>query len=171
VILTTTWVAVVTLALVSTAVDLRTRRVPNVLTLGAAALGVAVHATAGGATQSLFGWLTGLVLFLPLFALGGLGAGDVKLLAAFGAWLGPVGALWAGLWAALVGGLLALAVGASQGYLGQACRNLWTMLGVWRTMGPSAVPGVTLEDARGPRLAYAAAISAGAVLSLWIGGR
>jgi prepilin peptidase CpaA len=108
-------------------------------------------------------------MFLPLFLVGGMGAGDVKLLAAFGAWLGPTGTLWAVLWTALAGGVLALVVGAAHGYLREAFRNLGAMLFLWRTVGPSPIPGMTLGDARGPRLAYAVPISAGAVLALWLG--
>jgi prepilin peptidase CpaA len=151
--------------------DVRTRRIPNVVTLGAAAAGVLYAAVAdggGGLLWSLAGWATGLVLFLPLFALGGLGGGDVKLLAAFGAWLGPVGALWAGFSAALVGGAAALVVAAASGYAAQAFRNVVGALHFWAAVGPSPVPGMTLRDAPGPRLAYAIPIAIGAVVSLWL---
>ena len=47
-----------------------------------------------GLGLSLGGWLVGCALFLPWFLLRGMGAGDVKLLAALGAWLGPRDALW-----------------------------------------------------------------------------
>jgi prepilin peptidase CpaA len=110
-----------------------------------------------------------LVLFLPLFALGGMGAGDVKLLAAFGAWLGPMGALWTALWASLAGGVFALVVAAWRGYLADALRNVVVIVGVWRAAGPSQVPGLTLADAGGPRLAYAVPIGVGAVVALWLG--
>ena len=60
------------------------------------------------------GWATGLALFVPLYALGGMGAGDVKLLGAIGAWLGPMGAVWTGLYGAIAGGVLALAVAVWQ---------------------------------------------------------
>ena len=71
--------------------DLRTRRIPNALTFGAAlrAGRFTCHRRRDGRGRSLGGWLLGVVLFFPLFALRGLGAGDVKLLAALGAWLGP----------------------------------------------------------------------------------
>src|SRR6266851_5227366 len=149
--------------------DLSTRRVPNVLTFGAAAVAVVYFAVAGGtagATWSALGWATGLALFLPLFAVGALGAGDVKLLAAFGAWLGPAGALWSALLAAILGGVMALGVAAVNGYLTQAFRNLYLILGVWRAAGPRPVEGLTLDDAPGPRLAGALPIAAGALLAL-----
>ena len=159
---------VTVLALAGAGWDLSTRRVPNVFTFGAAALALVYFAVAGGtagAAWSALGWATGLALFLPLFAVGALGAGDVKLLAAFGAWLGPSGALWSALWGALLGGVMALVVAAFNGYLRQALRNLFAILSVWRVLGPCRVAGLTLDDATGPRLAYAVPIAAGAMLT------
>jgi len=72
--------------------DLRTRRIPNVLTFSAAAGALLFHLATGGwsaAGSSLAGLFLGALLFFPMFALRGMGAGDVKLLAAIGAWLGP----------------------------------------------------------------------------------
>src|SRR6187402_2302320 len=79
------------IALAACMTDLRTRRVPNALTLGAALAAVAFHAATSAGSGLLFavlGWGVGLLMFLPLFALRGIGGGDVKLLAALGAWLG-----------------------------------------------------------------------------------
>ena len=166
------WVTVAALALAATACDLRSRRVPNALTFGGAAIGVlisALHAGPAGLAQSLLGWLVGVALFLPLFVAGGLGGGDVKLLAAFGACLGPWGALSAGLWASLAGGVLALAVGVAHGYLSEALRNLAAIVRVWSISNPSPIGGLTLDDARGPRIAYAVPISIGALVALWLG--
>ncbi len=164
------WMAIGGLAIVAAVCDVRTARVPNVLTFGAAAAGVVVSVVVGGLgglSDSVLGCLAGLVLFFPLFALGGMGAGDVKLLAAFGAWLGPAGVLWAAIWASLVGGALAVVVGAWRGYLSEAVRNLVVMATVWHAGGASPVSGLTLGESRGPRLAYAVPIGIGAVLALW----
>ena len=163
--------AVTLLALAGAGWDLSTRRVPNVLTIGAAGVAFIYFAAVGGAAGvawSVLGCASGLALFFPLFAVGALGAGDVKLLAAFGAWLGPSGALRSALWGAMLGGVMALAVAAIKGYLPQALRNLYTILGAWRVAGPCRVEGLTLDDAPGPRLAYAVPIAAGAVLALFL---
>ena len=165
-----TWLAVGTLAVTAAVCDLRTRRVPNVLTFGATAVGLAfalLKAGLSGLLANLLASGIGFALFLPLFALGGMGAGDVKLLAAFGAWLGPIATLWAGLWAALAGGIMAVVVGASHGYLRDAMRNLGAMIAVWRTVGPSPIPELTLRESRAPRLAYALPIGIGAIVALW----
>jgi prepilin peptidase CpaA len=164
------WAAIGGVAVVASLGDLRTGRVPNVLTFGAGAAGVCYSAFHGGLAAlgpSVLGYLLGVAVFLPLFALGGMGAGDVKLFGAFGAWLGPVGVLWAALWASLAGGALALVIGARRGYLREAFRNLAVMVGVWRIVGPSPVAGITLSESRGPRLAFAVPIGIGALLALW----
>jgi prepilin peptidase CpaA len=152
-------------------VDVRSRRIPNVLTFGTALAAFVYHAlTAGwhGLALSLGGWAIGLALFLPMFLLRGMGAGDVKLLGAVGAWLGPLGALYAGLYSVLAGGVLALIVGAARGYLGKAFSNLWGLVAFWRTAGIQPLPGLTIEDAAGPRLAYGVAIAAGTLAVVWL---
>jgi prepilin peptidase CpaA len=96
--------------------DLRTRRIPNRLTVAAAltavTLGV-VRAGWQGAVISSAGVLTGLVIFLPLCLAGKLGAGDVKALGAVGGFLGPVGVLFAALYTLLAGGIAAAVALAS----------------------------------------------------------
>ena len=158
------------LAVIGAGWDLAERRVPNAFTFGAAVFAFVYFAVvkgAGGLATSLLGWAAGLALFLPLFAVGALGAGDVKLLAAFGAWLGPAGVLVAALCASILGGVMAVAVAAVNGNLGRALRNVGTILNMWRVMGPRRIEGLTLDDAPGPRLAYAVPIAAGAVVALF----
>src|SRR5688500_17057938 len=90
-------VALLTVALTAAVCDVRSRRIPNALTFGAAASAL-VYALATGGIGSLgfaaAGWIAGAALFFPFFALGGMGAGDVKLIAALGAWVGPAEAVW-----------------------------------------------------------------------------
>jgi len=152
-------------------VDVRTGRIPNILTFGSAAAALAYHLWTGGLHalgMSAAGWAIGTALFLPLFLLRGMGAGDVKLLGAVGAWLGPMGALYSGLYSVLAGGLLALVIGAMRGYLGQAFSNLWGLLLFWRAAGIQPLPGLTIDDAAGPRLAYGVAIAAGTLAAVWL---
>src|SRR5207247_86600 len=82
--------AALCVAVVACVCDLRSRRIPNVLTFGAAAAAFAYHFTTGGVGalgQSALGWLVGVLVFIVPFALRGLGGGDVKLVAALGAWI------------------------------------------------------------------------------------
>jgi prepilin peptidase CpaA len=167
-------VRIVVLAVVVSAaiIDLKTRRIPNLLTFGAAAAAAAFYLISGGPrallTTAIAGWATGIALFLPMFLLRGMGAGDVKLLGAVGAWLGPAGAVWAALYSVLAGGVIALVVGALHGYLGTAFRNLWGLIAFWRAVGVRPQPGLTIDDAASPRLAYGVAIAAGAAVTVFV---
>lgn len=163
--------AVLGIVAAAAVIDVRTRRIPNLLTFGSAALaGVYALLTGGlnGLGLSAAGWAIGIALFLPMFLLRGMGAGDVKLLGAVGGWLGPIGVLYAALYSVVAGGVLALIVGAIHGYLGKALHNLWGLLGFWRTAGIQPLPGLTIEDAPGPRLAYGVAIAAGTAAAVWL---
>lgn len=151
--------------------DLRTRRIPNVLTMSAAAGAVLFHLATGGwvaAGWSVAGLFLGAVLFFPMFALRGMGAGDVKLLAAIGAWLGPGQVAIVALATSIAGGLIALIVALAHGYLRKALTNLYLLLLHWRIAGVQPLPALTLERARGPRLAYAFPIAIGTVVTLWL---
>src|SRR5580765_109479 len=93
--------------------DLRNRRIPNYLTFGSAALAIVYAAATGGWAGlgvALAGWAVGIVLFIPFFLLRGMGGGDVKLLAALGAWVGPASLLSITFYTAIVGGVMALVI-------------------------------------------------------------
>jgi prepilin peptidase CpaA len=92
--------------------DLRRGTIPNWLTAGGVTAGLACGLASEGARG--LGWaaagaVAGFALFFAMHALGGMGGGDVKLMAAFGALLGPSGILMCALLAAVAGGLLAAA--------------------------------------------------------------
>jgi prepilin peptidase CpaA len=98
------------LAVVAAVYDLRKREIPDWISL--ALVGGAVLSTAAGWSQ--VSWLNlayglglALVLALPFYGLGAFGGGDVKLVVALGAVLGPIGLLGTLFWMALCGGLLA----------------------------------------------------------------
>jgi prepilin peptidase CpaA len=150
--------------------DLRTRRIPNLVTFGGAAAGLlwglASHGLSGAANAA-GGWLTGIGIFLPFFLLGGMGAGDIKLVGCIGAWLGPRAALWVALYAALAGGVLAIAIAVATGYFRQSVTNIVKLLAYWRIVGVRPLREVTLEGGRGPRLPYALPIAIGAVVVIW----
>ena len=163
-------IAVLVIAALAVGFDVRTRRIPNVLTFGAAAAAVVFALVVGsvqGTMMTVFAWLLGAALFFPMFALGGMGAGDVKLLAALAAWMGPADAVYLAIFASMAGGVIAVAVAVLSGYTRQALSNIWLMLMHWRLVGPKPVPGLTLQDGRAPRLAYAIPIAVGALCTLW----
>jgi prepilin peptidase CpaA len=99
---------IITIAIVS---DIRVRRIPNWLTFSAMIAGIGYHIYVGGITGlllSLGGLLIGFSLFFVFYMLGGMGAGDVKLMAAIGSLLGPKDVLFAALYTALAGGVYAV---------------------------------------------------------------
>lgn len=162
--------AIVLSGAVACATDLRARRIPNWLTFGSAILALAAHVSVSGwhgAQQAAAGWAVGTLLFLPLFLLRGMGGGDVKLLAAFGAWLGPQDVLWLAAYASMAGGAIAIVVAARHSYLRALSRNLGTLLRFWWLAGPRPLPSLTLDRGTGPRLAYAVPLFVGALVTLW----
>ena len=106
------WLVAVTL-IVAAVIDGWQLRVPNWLTFPMIISGWVFGAvTAGwaGLGDSLLGTVVGLALLLPAYAIGGMGAGDVKLLAGVGAWVGAAITFYAFCVSALVGGMIALAM-------------------------------------------------------------
>jgi len=106
------------LALAAASSDVRRRRVSNRLNLAILALGLGWRATSLDPTTAvagLSGAAVGLAVLMVPFAWRWVGAGDVKLLAACGAWLGPWHALLAGLFGVAGGGLLAAAIAVAAG--------------------------------------------------------
>lgn len=92
------------------AIDGRSLRVPNWLTFHFLAGGLIFAFWKGGSAlflTSMAGAAVGLMTLLPLYAIGGMGAGDVKLMAGMGAWLGPWITMWAFVSSALVGAVIA----------------------------------------------------------------
>ncbi len=92
-------------------IDGRRLRVPNWLTYHFLIGGLVYAYWKGG--NGMLGWSlagagVGLASLLPLYAIGGMGAGDVKLMAAMGAWIGPWFTLWAFVSSALTGSLIAI---------------------------------------------------------------
>ena len=63
---------------------------------------------------------------------------------------------------------MALVVALARGYLREALTNLYVLMMHWRSNGPTPLAAVTLEHARGPRLAYAVPILAGTMVTLWL---
>lgn len=166
-----TYIVALAIALVACVTDVRNRRIPNTLTFGAALAGILFHGMTGHASglyHSLGGWFVGAAVFFVPFALGGLGGGDVKLLAALGAWIGPADTAWMALYTGIAGGVLALVVAVLNGYLRQALSNIWLLFSHWRVVGIRPVGEISLEGSAGPRLAYAVPILVGMLMTVWL---
>ena len=143
-------------------IDLATRRVPNVLTMSMAAAGIAL-AAAGlgriGLAASLTGCVLGAVLMLPGHMLGATGAGDVKLLGAAGALLGPALTFKAFVASVIAGGVIEVIVAIHRGRLRR------TLDGMTRLAVGKAAASEIEHPQAGNRFAYAPAIAVGVMLA------
>ena len=109
----------------------------------------------------------GLGLLLPMYAMKALGAGDVKLMAMVGAFLGPRPVVFAVLCSLLAGGVLALAVALCRGTLRQSMANArQLLLQGWLRAAAGEVPRVGAPAVPGGNLPYAIAIAAGT--AIWL---
>jgi prepilin peptidase CpaA len=166
-------IAVILLAGAACFTDLRWRRIPNLLVLSGFGLGAALNLARGGwsgLATSLVGAGLGLALFLPFFALEGMGAGDVKLLAALGSLLGPASLLGVALIAALAGGAMALAAALWRRKFIETVRGVGRLVSFWAAGGLRPSPELSLANPAALKIPYAVPLAAGAcilVLSQW----
>lgn len=155
-----------TILVVAAIGDLRTRRIPNKLVAVLALLGIAFClARAPGITglsQAGGGLLAGLVCWLPFYALGWLGAGDVKLYAAAGAWLGPARAAEGAVIGALFGALLALVWMVKSQGMKETAQTLGMATGTPEMLSRSVSTG------KRSTLPYGVAIAFGAIWAGWM---
>ena len=164
-------VGLVMLVGAAAAMDVAWRRIPNVLTLTGLCVALGLRAMGGGPAvlDGLAGAGMGLALSFPLFALGGMGGGDVKLITAVGAFLGPIQLIYALLATALIGGLLALIVSARRGALRRVVRSsggVATTLLAGLAMRADLKSLPTLETEGAIRIPYGVPIALGAVFGL-----
>lgn len=163
--------ALVAAATAATWFDVRERRIPNGLTVGALAVALIARSMVGlpelGA--GLLGASLCFIFALPFFLAGGLGGGDVKLLTAFGAFLGPGRLLTGFLVMALVGAAMAFVAMVRRGAVLRTFTNLYLLV---RTAGRKTFTGwrqgrsenwLTLETPGAIAVPYGVAISAGAL--------
>jgi prepilin peptidase CpaA len=167
-------VAVVLLVTCAAVNDIATRRIPNRLLLAAWLVAVPLHLFAAAPGAALLGCvqgaLAGLLLFLPLYLLGGTAAGDVKLMATVGAFVGPELAFSIAMMSWCAGGLLGLFIVIKNGRLRAALSNVRALLSPLLT----GVPGVADDGAAAAKtsvgnMPYGVAIAIGTLVIM--GGR
>lgn len=161
----------VVVLLVAAVADLRSHTIPNWLTLPAMVGGLVGHSLFNGQPGLLFslkGLGLGLALLLIPYLMGGMGAGDVKLLAAVGSFVGPSGVLAAALVTALLGGVYAVAVMMKHWGPRSSLQRVGTMVKTWVVTGglasSPAAPGPQ------PKLRYGLVIGLGTLISQWCEG-
>ena len=147
--------------------DVRERRIPNWATLPGVLAGLALSAVEVGGFPglALLGALVALGLGFMLFALGGVGAGDAKLFAAVGAFVGPGGLLPVLIYGGLAGGVLAVGSSLRQGVTRSALRNTKDLLVHVLTLGRYGERR-TLDSPEAHSVPYGVAIAVGAVAAL-----
>lgn len=150
---------------IAVAIDLYCHRIPNPLI----ALGVVVGLVAqfhfagvAGLWHGAVGMLVGFGIFLPLYAAGGMAAGDVKLMAMVGALLTPAGAFWAALFSMIAGGVCGLVLVILHGQAKQTLGRYWLMARTRTYLVPEP------NEVAGKPFPYAVAVLLGTLSSiLW----
>jgi prepilin peptidase CpaA len=157
--------------------DLRSRRIPNAIILIGMLVAFAVHTFALAIAvpplagldwwSPLAGIATGFALMLPLHLLRAMGAGDVKLMAMVGAFIGPGAVATAVLYTLLAGGLLSLVFMFGRGVAAQTFANIRFML-TDRAVRAASGQGSSLPPLQttAARLPYALAIALGTAAAL-----
>ncbi|MDB5098168.1 MAG: peptidase prepilin type [Cyanobacteria bacterium RYN_339] len=149
--------------------DLQTRKIYNWLTFPAMAVGLALSVAfggLGGLQASLIGFFAGSLVFALGFFMGGaMGAGDVKLMAAIGLWLGWPNVVASVLYVTLCGGLVAILSATYHGTLLKLLKNLyWAMMGLAMPGGKAAVAA---HESAAPPMPYGISIGLGTLLALF----
>ena len=172
---TKTWLdlALIAVLLLACAFDLARRRIPNRLLAAGLLAALALHLASGSPsallTVYLAGFAVGMLMFLPLYLMGGMAAGDVKLMATVGAFLGPSMVFQASLATYICGGVLALVIVLFKRRARAAFSNAGALLhplllrlyGV--RMALDAAPAASVGG-----MPYAVAITAGTLAVLWL---
>lgn len=157
--------ALVSLVLVASYTDLRSRRIPNILTVSGFFVALVLRLALGPAAfaDGLLGAVVALAVSVPLVAVGAMGGGDAKMLAAVGAFVGLGNLPIALLATALAGGLMALAVVLRRGVLTETLAHCKTILTWWSPQKRATSSLRTLRTPGAVAIPYGVAIGAGAI--------
>jgi len=171
-IVTTPRTALLLVLLLAAAIsDVRTFRIPNVLTFPGMLLGLLVSAASsttfvGGLLNALAGLGVALLCLVPMHMLRVMGAGDVKLMAAVGAFLGFPDVLPAMIFVFLTGGTLAVGYIVYHRVAARAARNLGAIVGSLMTAALTGTAPTAAAMASAGRLPYGVCIFGGTALFL-----
>lgn len=158
-------------ALAGSFCDVKSRRIPNLVTVPCFVSGLLLHLVLGGWKQMLLALAAGTicgVVFVLFYIAGGMGAGDVKLIMAVGCIAGLSHIVYILTLTAIAGGVMALGLALIRGRLQETLLNLGELITHHRQMGLQPHPELNLSNARTLRLPYALAIAGGCILTLCI---
>lgn len=159
----TTWISAIE--------DLRCQKIPNIVTYPSMALAIGYHILSAGLSGLIFsagGLALGIAFFIVPYLLGGMGAGDAKLMGAAGAILGPTGVIIAAVISIIIGGIYAVVLlvihyGYSRSFLGRLWLTLKTFL---RTSQIIMIPAG--KDEKRPALYYGVPIALGTMCYVYL---
>ena len=154
--------------LIAVIYDIRFHRIPNWLTFPSMVTGIAYHTYMKGTQGFIFsieGLFLGLAIFMVFYLSAGMGAGDVKLMAAVGGLLGPKGVFMAFIGTALIGGIYAIILLTLHGHLKETVKRYGAILKMFVFTGKFMYfPPEKREKL--PLMAYGVAITFGTLLSV-----
>ena len=164
------WWPTLAVLVVAVVTDLRSRRIPNWLVLPFLVAGVLVRGWQhgwSGVGHSLEGMGLGALLFGVLYLMGGMGAGDVKLCAAIGAWIGPMQLIVALVFTGFAGGLMALAWAIRGKFVGELFKGSGDLIFGLGNRGKKPESKLVLSNPLARKMPYAPAIAVGTLLSFF----
>ena len=159
-------VGAVLVALVGAVIDVRSARIPNRLTYTALLAALPLRTALlglSGLKSGAIGMLVAGGLFSLLYMLGAMGGGDMKLMAAVGAWVGSKQVMTLILAAALAGGVLAIGRIIFRNMVGQTLRNTMRLIYYRLTSGLQPHPELNVQSSGSQRVPYGVAIAVGAL--------
>jgi len=163
-------IILLTILLIAVWYDVRQHRIPNALSLGGIVLGIMLQTWNygfSGLAAGLGGAAVALAIFLPFHLLHGMGAGDVKLMGAAGAFLGPHDALLATGLSLGAGGAMAFLILIVRGGLAPLARRYWATLKCFLVTQKLIHQPPARGEVAAMKFPYAAAIGIGTVTAMW----
>jgi len=157
--------------ILSAGIDFRRQKIPNLITYPSMVIAFSYHGAMRGVDGLLFslaGLAVGISIFLLPYLMGGMGAGDAKLMGAVGGMIGAKGVLFAFLCTAIVGGVYALVLilihrTHFSGFLKKQMTTLWTFI-----LTRKYIPDPIQVGKNRPRLCYGLPIALGTGLYIFL---
>jgi prepilin peptidase CpaA len=162
------WWPTLIVAALATATDIHSRRIPNWLVIPFLFTGIAASCWVNGwrgFSQSFSGLGLGFLVYGILFLMGGMGAGDVKLCAAIGAWIGPNQLFIALIFTGMVGGLMAVCWSIYAGFFRDMLVSTCDLISFRELFGKHSDRKPTLDGHNSRKIPYAPAIAIGTMMS------
>ena len=160
-----------TILLISASIDFSRQKIPNLITFPSMVIAISYHGITGGIDGlvfSLAGIAIGISIFIVPYLMGGMGAGDAKLVGAVGGMIGVKGIINAVICTAIVGGVYALLLilvyrTHFHGYFKKQMTTLWTFI-----LTRKYIPDPIQIGQNRPRLCYGLAIALGTGLYMFL---